>query len=306
MPTLTASTPRSISASVAFRGGDVAGDQIDLRKAAAQRAHHVEHVLRVAVGGVDDQHVDVRRDQRVGALDGVARGADRGAAAQPAERVLRGVRVLDRLLDVLDGDQPLEPEVAIDDQQLLDLVTMQNLARRVERRADRHGEQRLARHHLGDRPVDVGLEPQIAVGQDADQPPFLAAVFGDRHARDAVLLHQVERFEDPVGGGQRDRIDDHAALRPLDAIDFGGLFVDRQVLVDDAEAALLRHRDRQPRLGDGVHRRADQRHAQPDVARQLRRDVGLGRHEVGVARHEQDVVEGQGGGEAGFDGEERG
>ncbi len=30
-----------------------------------------------------------------------------------------------------------------------------------------------------------------------------------------------------------------------------------------------------------------------------------GRHDVGVARHEQDVVEGQGGGEAGVDGEER-
>ena len=44
---------------------------------------------------------------------------------------------------------------------------------------------------------------------------------------------------------ERDRVDDHAALGPLHAIDFRRLFLDRQVLVDDAEAAVLRHRDRQ-------------------------------------------------------------
>ena len=57
----------------------------------------------------------------------------------------------------------------------------------------------LARHHVGDRPVDVRLEPEIAVREDADEPAFLAAVLGDRHARDAVLLHQLERFVDAVG-----------------------------------------------------------------------------------------------------------
>ena len=157
----------------------------------------------------------------------------------------------------------------------------------------------LARHHVGDRPVDVGLEAQIAVGQDADQPAFLAAVLGDRHAGDAVLLHQLERFVDPVGRGERDRIDDHAALRPLHAIDFRRLLLDRQVLVDDAEAAVLRHRDRQPRLGDGVHRRADERHVQPDVAREPGADVDLVGQHRRVLRHEQDVVEGQGGRQAG-------
>ena len=69
---------------------------------------------------------------------------------------------------------------------------------------------------------------------------------------------------------------------------------------------LLRHRDRQPRLGDGVHRRAQQRHAQPDVSRQPRRDVHLRRHDVGMPRHQQDVVERQRGGEVGSGRDERG
>ena len=136
-------------------------------------------------------------------------------------------------------------------------MPVQDLARLLERRADRNGEQRLARHDVGDRPIEVGFEPQIAVGQDADEPPFLVAVLGDRHAGDPVLLHQLERFVDAVLRRERDRVDDHAALGALDAIDLGGLFLDREVLVDDADAALLRHGDGQPRFGDGVHRGAE-------------------------------------------------
>ena len=51
----------------------------------------------------------------------------RRADAQPAEVVLGGVRVLLRLLDVLDGDQALEEPAAVDDQQLLDPVLVQQL-----------------------------------------------------------------------------------------------------------------------------------------------------------------------------------
>jgi hypothetical protein len=64
----------------------------------------------------------------------------------------------------------------------------------------------------GDRPLEIRLEAQVAVRQDPDEFPFLAAVGGDRHAGDPVLLHQLERFEDPVGGGERDGIHDHPAL----------------------------------------------------------------------------------------------
>ena len=91
MPTFTASTPRSISASVAFGGRHVAGDELDVRERAAHARDHVEHALRVAVRGVDDEHVDVRGDQRLGALHRVAarcRSPRRSAAgrASPCTR----------------------------------------------------------------------------------------------------------------------------------------------------------------------------------------------------------------------------
>ena len=206
MPTLTASTPRAISASVAFRGRDVAGDEIDVGKAAPEDAHHVQHALAMPVRGVDDEGVDAGRDERLGAIDRVAGDAHRGAASQPAQRILGRERILDRLLNVLDGDQSLEAEIPIDDEQLFDFVLVQNLARGVERGADRDRDQVLVRHDLRNRPVDVGLESQIAVRQDADQPALFAAVDGDRHAPDRGTSSSARALRRCGASAQRDRI----------------------------------------------------------------------------------------------------
>jgi hypothetical protein len=80
------------------------------------------------------------------------------------------------------------------------------------------------------------------------------------------------------------------------------LLLDREILVDDAEAALLRHRNREPRLGDGVHRCADERHVQPDVSGESSADVDLVGEHRRMLRHQQHVVEGERGGETGFRG----
>ncbi len=277
------------------RGRDVAGDDVDVLEGAAEALHDVHHTLRVAVRGIHDEHVHVRGDQRFSALQRVFGNADRRSAAQPPERILGGVRILDRLLNVLDRDQALEPELAIDDEELLDFLLMQDLPGVVERGADRHGDEIVLGHHVADRPIDVGLEAQVAIGQDADEPPLLAPVFGDRDAGNPIAAHQVERLADPRLRTERDRIDDHPALGSLDAIDFGSLLVDRKILVDDAEPTMLGHRDRHLRLSDCVHRRAEQRDVQSDVAGEPGADVDLRRHHRGVPRHEQHVVEGEGG-----------
>ena len=60
------------------------------------------------------------------------------------------------------------------------------------------------------------------------------------------------------------RVDDHARLRALDLVDLGGLRRDRQVLVDEAEPALLGEGDGQGRLGHGVHRGGHDRDLERD------------------------------------------
>ena len=95
-PTFTASAPASISASAASPVAMLPAIDLELAGEARDARDHLDDAARVAVRGVDDEHVDARVDQRLRALERVRPDADRGADAQPALRVLRRVRELDR------------------------------------------------------------------------------------------------------------------------------------------------------------------------------------------------------------------
>ena len=124
-------------------------------------------------------------------------------------------------------------------------------------------------------------------------PSRWSPVVDDRQARDAVAAADlVELLE----GGVRadgDRVGDHAGLGALDEVDLVGLVLDRQVAVQDADAAVPGHRDRHPRLGDGVHGGRDERHPDRDLAGQPGRGVDLAGDDVGLAGLQQHVVVGQ-------------
>ena len=167
-------------------------------------------------------------------------------------------------------------------------MLVKDLARLLERRADRDRDEVLLRHPLGDREVEPRLESEVAIREDADQ---FAVRVGDGNAADLVLLHDRHRLGDRLPRPHGDRVDDHAGLGTLHLVHFFGLPVDRHVLVDDAEAAVLRHRDGEPRLGDRVHRRGKDRDVEVDVARQARRDVDEVRVQLRLRRFQQDVVE---------------
>src|SRR3546814_4584109 len=60
----------------------------------------------------------------------------------------------------------------------------------------------------------------------------------------------------------RERLADHPGLESFHLTHFIGLPLPRHAFVDDADAPQLRHRDRQPALGDGIHRRRQDRQVQ--------------------------------------------
>ena len=99
---------------------------------------------------------------------------------------------------------------------------------------------------------------------------------GDRHARDLVARHHLQRLADALIGAHGDGIDDHPRFAPLHLVHLLGLDVERQVLVDDADPALLGERDGEARLGHGVHRRGEDRDVQLDAAADLGPQVDLG------------------------------
>ena len=74
----------------------------------------------------------------------------------------------------------------------------------------------------------------------------------------------------------------------------GSLRLHTHVLVDDADAAFLRHGNGEPGLGDRVHGSRNQRNIEGDVGREPGRQRDVPRQYRRVAGHKQDIVEREG------------
>ena len=79
----------------------------------------------------------MRAHQFLRALQEIAGGADRRAHAQPALLVLGRVRILQLLLDILDGDQALQDVMLVHHQQLFHAMPVQDRFGLFERGAHR-------------------------------------------------------------------------------------------------------------------------------------------------------------------------
>ena len=257
----------------------------------------VEHALRVAVRGIDDEQIDAGIDQPLSALETVIADAGGGRDAKPPLSVLGGVRVQLRLLAVLDGDEADAVVVGVHDEELLDAALVQQTLGlvRVDALADRN--EIVVRHQFRHLLRRIGSEADVAVGQDADEAAGdlapAAAVLDHRDAGDPIGAHQRPGIGQGSVRADGHRIDDHAGLELLDLANLLGLLYGSEIPMDDAHAASLGHGDGQAGLGDGVHGRRQDRDVELDVAGDARPDIGFTRHDFGVARLKQDVVEGE-------------
>ncbi len=245
----------------------------------------------MTVGGIHHDHVHARAHQRRHSLLGIAAGADRRADPQPTPFVLAGDGEIAGFLNVLDRDHAAQLEAVVDHQHLLDamLVEQGNDFLAAGPLVHRH-QPLLWGHHRADRRAHVRLETQVAVGDDADQ--FLAL-----HHRQSGKVVGAGQFHHLVDSGARvddDGIVDHPALEFLDPPYFLRLFLDRHVLMDNADAAFLRQGNGQSRFSHRVHRRRHQRNIEGNGAGQLGLEAHvLGQHR-GISRKKQDIIEGQG------------
>ena len=248
----------------------------------------------MAVRGVDDDEIDAGIDQRFAARKaGVADGGG-GGDAQPALLVLAGVGVGHRLLDVLHGDQADAAIVAVDHQQLLDAVLVQEPLGLVLADALAHRDQLLLGHQLGNLLPPVGGKAHVAVGEDADQlaGAAVAAALDHRNAGNVVLLHQRQRVGERRVRVDGDGVHHHAGFEFLDLAHLRRLLVGLEIAVDDADAAGLRHGDRHVGFGHGVHGGRDNRDIERHVARDARPNVDIRRQDIRQSGLQQHVVEG--------------
>ena len=244
----------------------------------------------MTVRRVDHQHIDAGLDERGDTFVGSLAHADRGADAQLALGVLAGVRMLAFLQDVLDGDEPLELEVAVDHQHALEAVLVHELHRLVPAGAIAHRDQlALRRHDRLHRLVELGFEAQVAVGNDADHLPGL----DHREARDLVLLLQRDHLAHGHLRRNGHRVAQHARLEALDLRNLCRLRLRSEILVDDADPAFLRDGDRQARLRDRIHGGRDERDVQLELSGETGLQGDFARQDARVGGKEENVVEGQ-------------
>ncbi len=241
----------------------------------------------MAVRRINADDIHARCNQRRDALEHIMAHTNRRAAEQAAGGVLRGIRILLRLLNILDGNQATQMTLFIHQRELLDAMLGQNLARLLVGRAHRRGDQILARHDLVDRAGIVGFKAEIAVGQNADQ---LARLIGNRHAGNAVARHQLFRVGNKVVRAEVERIGNNAVLRALHAVNLLRLLLDGHVLVDDAQTAFARHGDGRLGLRHRIHGRRQERDIQLDLIGQIRFQLYfLGQH-LAAARNQQNII----------------
>src|SRR5690349_11683620 len=111
----------------------------------------------MAVGGVDDEHIDACIDECARAI-AIIRRAYRGSNAKSSVLVLVCERKIAALVDVFHGDQSAQHAFVVDDGQLLDAVPTEYRFGFVERSADRCGDEILRRHRVAQWSIEVALE----------------------------------------------------------------------------------------------------------------------------------------------------
>jgi len=203
----------------------------------------------MAVSCVQCQHIDACLDQCSRALHIVRPDADSCSHEETSARVGGCARIVALLLDVLDGDQPLEVKVVIDQRQFFDTMLLQDLLCLVQGGADRRRNQAFGGHQLGYRTGVIGGEANIAVGKDT----YEARTLSDGHTRDVIVRNEALGVAEGGCRWQGDRVHDHPRFTPLDLVHFGDLLLDRAIAVDDAQSALARQSDGESSLCHRIH-----------------------------------------------------
>ena len=89
-----------------------------------------------------------------------------------------------------------------------------------------------------------------------------------------------------------ERIHHHAGFEFLHLPHLRGLIFRREILVDHANAASLRHGNRHGGFRHRIHRRRNQRNIQPDFLGEPCMRQGLRRQHGGIGGHQQHIIKG--------------
>ena len=212
----------------------------------------------------------------------------RDAQAEALVAVVAGVGVLDDARDVGEAVEADDAAVAVDERQLADLRLAHELICLLQRGGTGAGD-RARLHHVLERHRVHRREAHVGRGDHADE-----LVVRVEHREAVELQPHAALFGteegDVVVGMEADRLRDKPVEVVLHLRHLRGLVVLLKILVDAADAAGERHRDRHRRLGDGIHRGGDERRLHLRARGKFGLQRGLVGQEISVLRDKRDVV----------------
>ena len=196
----------------AILGGDVAPDHIHPAESFIflELLDDLQYSLRVTIGGVDHEDIHPRLEQCTSSIPGVTKESDSSTDSESAFGIFRGVGILFALVKVLDRNQTFKVASAIDQGQLLNLLSGKNCERFLWRDSLVPGNQLALGHHVFHQ-GGVGFiarhETHIAVGDDAHQHT-ITLDHGD--PRDSEGCAQLIDIRNSGIGGGGDGVGNHA------------------------------------------------------------------------------------------------
>ena len=207
----------------------------------------------MTVSRIDAEHINPRLYQGSRAVEHIRADADGRSGQQPTARIFGRSRVIALLLNVFDGDEPLETPIVIDQGKLFDAMLLQNALGFFEGRPQRGNNQVVRGHVLADRLAIIVGKTNVSVGQDTDE----LGALDDGHAGYVVMGHNPLGLCQSRGRGQCDRVYDHARFGAFNLVYLGCLGLNRTVAMNDPQAPFPSQGNRHTSLGDSVHRRRE-------------------------------------------------
>ena len=143
---------------------------------------------------------------------------------------------------IFHRDETGQPAVIVYQRKLLYAMTAQQGLRLKQRCAGGRGDEALARHKVGDRPMLIARfqKADVAIGDESDE-----ASVGDNHRNATEAESRHQRFSLRHGGRRTngDRIGNHPRLAALDSPDFGRLIIGIEIAMDHPDTSLSGQRD---------------------------------------------------------------
>lgn len=98
-----------------------------------------------------------------------------------------------------------------------------------------------------------------------------------------MLRHQRQGIGQRGGGGDGDGVDDHARFEFFDRAHFKRLLLDGHILMQAANAAMLRHGNGQARFGNGVHRGGNEGNFEGNITREIGGNIRISGQHLRIA-----------------------